>query len=220
MMKINSKLTKNKKIHDELMQDILRVNNSIWVKVQMKKKDDINYLEEIKNSGQKEKYLNKFMELILKIYEVEIEKYLLKNEIIIKYYLDKVGLLANILGIFEQSKDEFLFKIDYKKYLYKNDTTNDHNSNNNNISGTRSDFLYNTLSTNETQFSLNKEKEKNKNSDIISNNLDKELKKIFKNSIKIIIRQERLNNNYIEKIKLVTNRHDIKDNKSNNKTSF
>ena len=219
MMKINSKLTKNKKIHDELMQDILRVNNSIWVKVQMKKKDDINYLEEIKNSGQKEKYLNKFMELILKIYEVEIEKYLLKNEIIIKYYLDKVGLLANILGIFEQSKDEFLFKIDYKKYLYKNDTTNDHNSNNNNISGTRSDFLYNTLSTNETQFSLNKEKEKNKNSDFISNNLDKELKKIFKNSIKIIIRQERLNNNYIEKIKLVTNRPDIKDNKSNNKNS-
>ena len=215
MMKVNSKLTKNKKIHDELMQDILRVNNSIWVKVQMKKKDDIIYLEEIKNSGQKEKYLNKFMDLILKIYEVEIEKYLLKNEIIMKYFLDKVGLLANILGIFEQSKDEFLFKIDYKKYLYKNDTANDHS----NIYGTRSDFLYNTLSTNETQFSHNKENQKNKNNDMVGDNIDKKLRKIFKNSIKIIIRQERLNNNYIEKIKLVTNRPDIKDNKSNNKNS-
>ena len=193
------------------MEDILNVNNSIWVKVQMKKKDDINYLEEIKNSGQKEKYINAFMTLVMKIYEIELEKYLLKNEIIIKYFLNKVGLLSNILGIFQQSNDEFLFKIDYKKFLYKNDATNEHHPN-----YTRSEFLYNTLSTNETQFSV---KEKNiKNDSNIKNNIETELKKIFENSIKIIIRQERLNNNYIEKIKLVTNKTE-KDNKSNMKNS-
>ena len=71
-------LTKNQKIYDELMEDILNVNNSIWVKVQMKKKDDINYLEDIKNSGQKEKYINAFMTLVMKIYEIELEKYLLR----------------------------------------------------------------------------------------------------------------------------------------------
>ena len=75
-MKLNPKLLKNQKIYDELAEDISNVNNSIWVKVQTKKKEDINYLEKLRNNGEKEKYVNKFMELVLKIYQIEIEKYL------------------------------------------------------------------------------------------------------------------------------------------------
>ena len=202
LMKMDSKLTKNQKIYEELKEDISNMNNSIWVKVQMKKKDDINYLEKIKNNGEKDKYINKFMNLIFKIYEIELEKYLIKNEIIIKYFLNKVGLLSNILGIFHQTPDEFLFKIDYKQYLYKD------NINPNNMYIKTKTDLYNTLSTNETQSNFKEN----------SNNIEKDLKKVFDNAIKIIIRQEKLNENYIEKIKSVTNKGD-KDNKSNNKNT-
>ena len=161
LFKMNSKLTKNQKVYEELLEDISSVNNSIWVNVQTKKKEDVNYLEKIKNNGQKEKYVNQFMNMVIKIYQIEIEKYLNKVEIILKYYLNKVGLLSNILGIFQQSNDEFLFKVDYKKYLFRNDNKSniESNRNMNNIyyNNTKSD-LFNTLSTNETQFSFNFEK--------------------------------------------------------------
>ena len=88
------------------------------------------------------------MDLIFKIYEIELEKYLIKNEIITKYFLNKVGLLNNILGIFHQTHDEFLFKIDYKQFLYKDAINNE-----NIYHKTKSD-LYNTLSTNETQYNF------------------------------------------------------------------
>ena len=55
IMNLNSRLTKNQKVYDELMEDISSVNNSIWVNVQMKKKDDIDYLEKVKNRNEKEK---------------------------------------------------------------------------------------------------------------------------------------------------------------------
>ena len=208
IMNLNSRLTKNQKVYDELMEDISSVNNSIWVNVQMKKKDDIDYLEKVKNRNEKEKYLNQFMNIILKLYEAEIEKYLLHNEVVIKFFLNKVGLLSNITGIFEKSKDQFMFKIDYKKYLYKNEVNNDTNYNFNHHTTyySTNTELYNTLSTNETQFNFSK-------NDNDFNDIQKELKKIFENSLKIIIRQEKLNENYIEKIKSITNKLD-KDNKS------
>ena len=208
IFKINSKLTKNEKIYEELKEDIARVNSSIWVKIQTKKNDDINYLEKIKNGGEKEKYVNKFMNLVLKIYQIEIEKYLIKCETVIKYALNKVGLLSNILGIFQQSNDEFLFKIDYKKYLFRNESNHNHN---NMYFNTKSD-LYNTISTNETQTMFNPEKFNNIKS------IERELKNLFFNSIKIIIRQDKLNNEYIDKIKSVINKEN-KDNKSYNKNS-
>ena len=132
LFKINSKLTKNPKVYEELKEDIANVNNSIWVKVQTKKKEDIDYLENIKNNGEKEKYINKFMDLIIKIYQIELEKYLIKCETVIKYSLNKVGLLSNILGIFQKSNDEFLFKIDYKKYLNKSNANTELNHNRSN----------------------------------------------------------------------------------------
>ena len=149
------------------------------------------------------------MNLILKIYQIEIEKYLIKCETVIKYALNKVGLLSNILGIFQQSHDEFLFKVDYKKYLYENNTNNVSNHNHNNMYFNTKSDLYNTVSTNETQFNFNERK----STDI--KNIEDELKRLFFNSIKIIIRQEKLNNEYIEKIISVINKEN-KDNKNTN----
>ena len=214
IIKMNPKLTKNEKIYEELIEDISRVNNSIWVNVQNKKKEDINYLEKIRNNGRKEKYINSFMNLVFKIYQIELEKYLIKCETFVKYFLNKVGLLSNILGIFQKTNDEFLFKIDYKKYLFNiNNTYKELNHDFNNLYlNTKSD-LYNTLSTNETQFSFNKEK-----NDINIKNIQNDLNKLFFNSLKIIIRQENLNYEYLEKIKSVINKEN-KDNKSNVKFS-
>ena len=209
IMKLNPKLLKNQKIYDELAEDISNVNNSIWVKVQTKKKEDINYLEKLRNNGEKEKYVNKFMNLVLKIYQIEIEKYLIKCETVIKYFLNKVGLLSNILGIFQKTNDEFLFKIDYKKFLFQNYIIkNESNHNSNFVHFNSKSDLFSTLSTNATQFSF-----KDGNNYNIINSIEKDLKKLFTNSIKIIIRQEKLNNEYVEKILSVINK-DTKDNKS------
>jgi hypothetical protein len=117
------------------------------------------------------------------------------------------------MGIFEHSNDEFMFKIEYKKYLYNNfNIANLSNiiSNNTNYS-TKPEFK-NTLSTNETQNKFSKTKNKNNVLDfnqILENNLHI----LFVNALKIIIRQDKLNSKYIDKIKLFLN----KDNKYNNK---
>ena len=212
IMKINPKLLKNPKMFEELMEDISSVNNSIWVKVQTKKKEDINHLEKIKNNGEKEKYVNKFMNLALKIYQIEIEKYLINCETVVKYFLNKVGLLSNILGIFQKTNDEFLFKINYKKFLFQNNEKSESSHSNYVYFNTKSD-LFNTLSTNETQSSF---KEENIYNNI--KNIERDLKKLFTNSLKIIIRQEKLNNDYVEKIISVINK-EMKDNKSNFKNT-
>ena len=215
LFKLNPKLKKNEKVFQELTENILDVKNSIWVKIQAKKNEDIEYLEEVRNKGEREKYINKFFNYALKIFEIELEKYLLKCEISIKYYLNKVGLLSNIMGIFHQNQDEFLFKIDYKKYLYYELVNND------DINKTKTE-LYNTLSTNETQNNYNSNNKKNKdnNNNLHESPFDKNiinnLNKIFVNSLKIIIRQEKLNDNYIDKIKAVINKGDKYNNKNSN----
>ena len=97
------------------MEDISSVNNSIWVNVQMKKKDDIDYLEKVKN---------KFDNLILSISfsnafkeEKQIEKKLdsaSKKE-------DKINIRINLLH-----KDK-------EKYFYESDITQEQLKINNNV---------------------------------------------------------------------------------------
>ena len=211
IFKLYPELRKNKKVCDDLMNDITNVSNAIWVNIQTKKEENIKYLEKIKNSGEKEKKINKFIAHILKLFEQEISIYLIKCEIILKYHLNKLGLLNDIMGIFQHSNDEFMFKIEYKKYLYHNfniESLANIISNNTNYS-TKPEFK-NTLSTNETQNKFSKTKNKNNVLDfekILENNLQK----LFVNALKIIIRQDKLNSKYIDKIKLFLS----KDNKYN-----
>ena len=148
LFKMHPELKNNKGANEDLMNDIANVNNSIWVKVQTKKIENIKYLENIKTNGEKEKKIIKFIEQALKIIEIEIEKYLIKCEIILKYYLNKVGLLSDIMGIFQHSNDKYMFKIEFKKYLYTNFNFTDFN----NTTNYSSKPELNTLSTNETQF--------------------------------------------------------------------
>ena len=200
LFKMHPELKKNKTVYDELMNDIGNVNNSIWIRIQTKKKENIKYLDDIKTNGEKEKKISKFIEHSLKIIEIEIEKYLIKCEIILKYYLNRVGLLSDIMGIFQHSNDQYMFKIEYQKYLY----------NNFNIINYNSDYLnrpelLNTLSTNETQFPFNKNNSSSDNNKF-DKYIEKELNILFENSLKIIIRQDRLNLKYVEKIKSFFNK--------------
>ena len=204
--KINPELRKNKTIYDDLMNDIGNVNNSIWVKIQTKKKENIQYLENIKTNGEKEKKINKFIEQSLKIIEIEIEKYLIKCEIILKYYLNKVGLLSDIMGIFQHSNDKYMFKVEYQKYLYKNFNINNYDN------STKPELL-NTFSTNETHSLFNK----NNISDNFDKFIEKELNILFENSLKIIIRQDRINLKYVEKIKSFLNKGEKNFRNSNSK---
>ena len=213
LFKMHPELKNNKIAKDDLMNDIANVNNSIWVKVQTKKLENIKYLENIKTNGEKEKRINKFIEQALKILEIEIEKYLIKCEIIIKYYLNKVGLLSDIMGIFQNSNDDYMFKIEYKKYL--NTNFNIINFNNTTNYSSKPELL-NTLSTNETQFRFTNNNDINNNLNF-GKNIEKNLNILFMNTLKIIIRQDRLNNKYVEKIKSYLNKGDKNYKPSNSK---
>ena len=117
-------LFNNPKVYNELLSDIEDVGKSVWLKIQNKKNEDVNYLKNIKDTSKLDSELQKFWEFILYIIEAEVKKYLITCEIIIKYYLNQTGLLINILGIFENNSkinesNEYLFKINHLKYLFK-----------------------------------------------------------------------------------------------------
>ena len=218
IFKLHPELKKNKIVYEDLMNDIGNVNNSIWVRVQTKKNENIKYLDNIKTNGEKEKKIYKFIDQALKIFEVEIERYLIKCEMILKYYLNKVGLLSDIMGIFQHSHDEYMFKIEYKKYLYNNfNNINSTNINTNTNYSTKPELL-NTCSTNETQFLFNKTNNNNNNSkSIFEKNIQNNLDILFMNSLKIIIRQDRLNIKYLNKIKAYLNKNEKNYKPSNSK---
>ena len=114
----------NPKIYNNLMEDIEDTGKSLWLNIQKKKNEDVKYLQELKEIGKLDKELEKFWEFILIVIEAEAKKYLFTCEIIIKYYLNQTGLLGNILGIFENNLkvnqlNEFLFKINHLKYIFK-----------------------------------------------------------------------------------------------------
>ena len=114
-------LKNNITVYNELSNDIQDVNKSIWLNVYNKKNDDVNYLLKIKKNEKKENEVDKFFQYILFLFEIETKKYLNFCEIIIKYFLLKFGKLHKIYEIEGENKNnEFLFKIDHKKYIFEN----------------------------------------------------------------------------------------------------
>ena len=188
LFKLYPNLKSNEIIYNELLDDISNVNNSIWVKIQTKKNENINYLEKIKSNGEMENSILSFIQKILNVFEIEIEKYLVFCDSIIKYYLSKVNILSEIYSMYEKETYEFLFKVDFQKYLYKNINLNFNNTDN---------IFLNTNSTLETIYSEN----------LINTQFDKNIEeildKIFINSLKIVIKQDEININYYEKIKYI-----------------
>ena len=117
-------LFNNPKIYSDLNEDIENVGKALWLNIQNKKNEDVKHLQEIKEVGKLDNELEKLWEFILIIIEAEAKKYLVTCEIIIKYYLNQTGLLGNLLGIFENNlkinqSNEYLFKINHLKYIFK-----------------------------------------------------------------------------------------------------
>ena len=111
-------LLENKKITDELLKDIEDVAKSIWINIQSKKNEDIKYLTDLKESKKLNLELEKFWEFALKIFENEVKKYLITCEIIIKYYLNLIGYLPEIISNMKNNSEtekpeDVLFKVDY-----------------------------------------------------------------------------------------------------------
>ena len=211
-------------VYSELSEDIKDVTKSIWVNIQNKKNNDVKYLQDIKNSGKKEGEINKFWEYIILIFESEVKKYLIICEIIIKYYLSKIGLLNNIFTIPDNinskinNANDCLFKIDYKKYLFEEiDIPNNFN---NTINKTTSNENINSNTNNEEQnLEKNKDNENenktNNNEEIVNKDnddtfyvrekekksLEENIDALFMNSLKIIIREDEIIKQYIDKAK-------------------
>ena len=118
-------LLKNQKVIDELSNDIEDVAKSIWLNIQNKKNEDIKYLNDLKENNTLNGELEKFWDFALKIFEIEVKKYLITCEIIIKYYLNQIGYLPEILDNMKnnnsdkEKSDDFIFKVDYLKYFFQ-----------------------------------------------------------------------------------------------------
>ena len=199
---------KKQKIIDELSEDIKDVAKSIWISIQGKKLKDIKYLEDLKNSGKKEKECDKFFDYISIIFELEIKKYLLSIEIIIKYYLSKFGMLNDIYGILDTTRkmnigNKYLFKVNEKTFIYQGIDKHNELKNHNNNKEIKED------KSEEEQKEKLKLPQKDKNEVKSNNNQQKHVRQsaedkintLFMNSMKMMIRQDELSSNYIEKIK-------------------
>ena len=227
----------NPTVYNELSENIKDVNKSIWVNIQNKKNNDVKYLQEIKNSEKRYNEINQFWEYIILLFESEVQKYLKISEVIIKYYLSLTGLLNNIYGIFENNykinkTNDYLFKIDYKKYLFeeidlppyfiaKNNNIN--KEINNNMSSSNDKIEHDTLipeveneAENErnndndntlTRNNSNKAKD-HRNSKKEEKTFDEKIDILFMNSLKIIIRQDKVFKKYLDKIKSYTKKNE------------
>ena len=195
----------NQNIMDELLEDIKDVSKSIWINIQNKKIKDIKYLQDLKNSGKKEKECDKFFEYISSLFELEVEKYLISMEITIKYYLSKFGLLNNIYGIFDNThkmnkSNKYLFKVNHMNYIFQGIEMHKNLQKNKDKleNGEEKKVLLkdnNNEEINQNGNNANNFNE-NKNQDV-----EDKINNIFMNSYKIIIRQDELITNYIEKIR-------------------
>ena len=169
-------LLNNPKIFNELKEDIDDVGKSIWLKIQDKKNEDVQYLKNLKETKKVDYELQKFWEFVLTVIEAEVKKYLITCEIIIKYYLNQTGLLSNIFGIFENNVkvnklNEFLFKINHLKYLFNGiEIPENINLNVNNINNEyKNDVIQNenqienNIDKKENEVIIEEEKEENNN---------------------------------------------------------
>ena len=203
-------------VYNELSENIKDVIKSIWVKIQSKKNTDVKYLHDLKNLGKKEKEINTFWEYIILIFDLEVKKYLTICEIIIKYYLIKIGLFNNIVGKKNNNKEnKYMFKIDYKKYLFEEIKVP------NNIINIIKNSENEKIETDKSKLKVENKNKENENDDenVINNNssenevknffINKDIKEnieekiniLFNNALKIIIRQDEIIKTYIDKIK-------------------
>jgi hypothetical protein len=218
-------LLNNPKVYNELMNDIEDVGKSIWLNIQNKKNEDVKYLKDIRETDKLDNELQKFWEYIIIVFESEVKKYLITCEIIIKYYLNKIGLLGNILGIFESNSkvnqlNEYLFKINHLKYLFNGINIPEYLFNIN----INEEEMRDDIKKNEKKFENEKEVEINDKNEINKENknnidckneknngsmklnekektIEEKVEILFMNSLKIIIRQDLLMKQYKEKIK-------------------
>ena len=209
MINNHQDLKDNQIILDELLEDIKDVAKSLWISIQTKKIKDIKYLNDLKNSGKKERECDKFFEYISSLFDLEVEKYLITIETIIKYYLSKFGLLNDIYGIFDNAQKvnrnkKYLFKVNYKEYLFKDIEIN------NNKNQTE-------LEDKNNEENLINEEENNNNlqtSNKVNQSIEEKINILFMNSFKIIIKEDELTAKFIDKIK---NYFKQEKDKSNNK---
>ena len=110
-------LRKNDIVYSELINDITDVKNSLWVYIQTKKKENVKYLQDIKDENNMHKEDENFWLFMVNIIEIEINKYLLFCEIALKYYLSKIGIIYEITEETTNNIDTS-FSFDYKKILY------------------------------------------------------------------------------------------------------
>ena len=200
---------KNNQItNEQLSEDIKDVSKSIWINIQNKKVKDIKYLGDIKSLGKKEKECDKFFEYISSLFELEVEKYLLTIETIIKFYLSKLGLLNNIYGIFDETqkmnkRNKYLLKVNHKNYIFQNiilehklrkpKNSSEIEEKKEAIEEENNDKKEENLNENINE---NDKSNKNKNQSV-----EDKINILFMNSLKIIIRQDELSQNFIDKIK-------------------
>ena len=212
----------NQAMKDELLEDIKDVAKSIWISIQNKKMKDIKYLQDLKNSGKKEKECDKFFEYISSIFELEVEKYLLSMEITIKFYLSKYGLLNDIYGIFDSTQkmnksNKYLFKVNHKNFIFqgieKNNKINKSKNKDENEEGKKE------VSVEEKNEEINLNNIQTFNNAIFNKirnqNIEVKINNLYMNSFKIIIRQDELITNYIDKIKNFVKHEKDKSNAKN-----
>ena len=203
--------------YNELSGDIKDVMKSIWINIQKKKNNDVNYLQNLKKSGQKEKEINIFWEFILLIIDTEVQKYLTICEVIVKFYLSKTGFFNNENVDNKTKNNNNKFKIDYKEYLFEeidlpvdffnkiNNSTElkyiekKKSNNQMNESENKKENNNNADSDGKINDNLNKTKSKNKNNR--KKNMEEKMDIIFMNVLKIIIREDELIKEYMQIIK-------------------
>ena len=201
MIENHPDLKDNQIIINELLDNIKDVAKSIWINIQNKKTKDIKYLQDLKNSGKKEKECDKFFEYIYHLFELEIEKYLITMEITIKYYLSKYGLLNNIYGIFDNTQkmnknNKYLFKVNHKDYIFQDiEINNNQNASKNKLENNKDNLF------NEQEKMEEKENKINFNSKRHHKTIEEKINTLFMNSLKIIIREDNLLQNYVDRIR-------------------
>ena len=109
-------LRQNEIVYNELMNDITDVKNSIWVSMQTKKKENVKFLQDIKNENVIQQEEDNFWLFLTNIIEIEINRYLTFCEIILKYYLSKIGIIYEILD--KNNNIDTAFSFDFQKILY------------------------------------------------------------------------------------------------------
>ena len=161
-------LRQNEIVYNELMNDITDVKNSIWVSMQTKKKENVQYLQDIKNENVIQHEDESFWLFLTNIIEIEINRYLTFCEIILKYYLSKIGIVYEVLD--KNSNIDNSFSFDFQKILYVGAEIN------------KDDDAYDDI----------KKNTKRENQKSIKQNFEI----IFKNIIKIIVKEDEIIKKY------------------------